>query len=193
MSSAITGHMPGYGPARYQRFSRCGPLRRSPRVDGVVGRRLADIAAVLAVLTGPRACDLVVRLDVFFALCIVAWGHDGELPQRVDPNSYLSRVRPLGSGEEGGANDSWTSRRRSSGMRRYRQCTGRHGRSERQSVFRQAGSLRLRRAVHELRGPARRRPATTSRSTRSGVAPAVSRCSATGSRTSGRRSTPASG
>src|SRR6476619_3639060 len=88
MSSAITGTYagaavpPGGSAALLFAAGFCSGL---PCVDRVVGRRLADIAAVLAVLTRARACDLVVHRDVFFALCVFASGHDVELPQQVGP------------------------------------------------------------------------------------------------------------
>ena len=77
-------------------------------------------------------------------------------PCRGDPNAYLAMARPLGSGKEGGANDPRSSRRRRSWRAPQSVVHRSPWPTQRQLVFRQAGPLRLRRAVHELRGTPRR-------------------------------------
>ena len=85
------------------------------------------------------------------------------LRRRRTQTSHQPAGRPIGF-DEGQPGHDWTrsrnprwghvsrtSHRRRSGGRRCRCCTGRHGRSERQHVLRQAGSLCLRRARDELR------------------------------------------
>ena len=75
-----------------------------------------------------------------------------------------------------------------------RRRTGADGRRRSGSdVSRQSGPIPDRRARHELRGAPRRVRATTISCSPSAAAPAAKRWPATGSRTSGRRSTPDSG